>query len=99
MIDITQHLGKMNENTSRPRRIIIRFSHGSYRDSVWEAMKNAFLGQNHLRLAKDICTADQEKRATLYLLVNAERQVGEVAYYRGPCTFSNAKEIKVDGES
>lgn len=93
-IDTVHRLGDKTED--RHRSIILQFCSRVVRDAVWRAAKEcAFLQQNNLRFAEDLCKADRESRKALWPLVEKARKKGKKAYFVGGRAFIDKKEIKL----
>lgn len=71
-------LGKLKEQVSRPRPVIILFKRRSTRDLIWQQAKNSEHLRNHkLRFKEDLSQADKLLRMKRWPLVEAARKEEE----------------------
>lgn len=94
VIDIAHRLGPRKTDSTRPRAVIVRFSHRYFRDAVWRAGKGStFLRSRHLKLAEDLSPEERENRRLLYPAIAEARKDNRPAYFLGGRAFINGKEI------
>lgn len=95
-IDVVHRLGKLSEQTNRPRPVIIRFVRRSTRDLIWRQAKHSeYLRSHKLRFTEDLSQADKLLRMKRWPLVEAARKEGKRAFFVGVRVFIDGKEVQL----
>lgn len=93
-IDVAHRSGKLRQDQTKPRGVVMRFISRRYRDAVWKAAKNnSYLQNNGLRFSEDLTQEDRENRQKLWPHIKKARDEGKTAYFVGGKGFVNGSEI------
>ncbi len=93
-IDVAHRVGKLRQDNTKPRGVIMRFISRRCRDAVRKAAKNnSYLQNKGFRFTEDLTQEDRENRQKLWPHIKKARDEGKTAYFVGGKGFVNGSEI------